>query len=911
MTTSLGKKLGPYEILSKIGEGGMGEVYRARDAKLNRDVAIKVLPAALAADKDRLARFEQEAEAVGALNHPNILVIYHIETQDGSPYIVSELLEGQTLRDRMNGTALSQRKALDLGLQIVRGLAAAHERRIVHRDIKPDNIFITNDGRVKILDFGLAKLSAEIFNDESQTEVATRKVKTDPGTVMGTIGYMSPEQLRGQNADARSDIFSFGAVFYEMLSGTRAFNRNSTAETISAILREDPPDLSTTNKMVSPSLERVVNRCLEKNPEQRFHSASDLAFAIESLSSIATNSGQTTTVPLSAVGEGFREKILNHSRFWMASTLILALVLFALGMFGVFRRSSRTEMSPVVRYDIPGVNKTALNLLRTPAVVLSPDGSTLAFLANSDGVNHLYVRKRDDTEIKMIPGTEGALDAAFSPDGQWIAFIADFTLKKVPLNGPAISLANNNNDPRGVTWIDNDTLVYAPAPTGGLFEISANGGAPSAITTVDEKKSERTHRWPQVLPGGKAIIFTVGTLDKPDDYESANIEAVIPATGERRLIVKGASMARYVPSGHLVFAHEGVLYAVAFDVDRLTVSGQPFAVLTGVAGDKTTGAVHFSVADDGTLAYVPGSVTTGIRTLVWVDKAGNQTPVNIPRGQLNDPRISPDGSKVALLQGSSGSGDVWIYEFARSTFTRFTFTTTNATPIWSADSKNIYYVSIAPVGAGDETTVFRRPADGSREAETILTVKGRKYLKAILPDGETALLDSQLQTITGSIMKIALKPDAQATPVVDNPQFNNFAAAVSSDGRWLAYQSNESGRPEIYVRDFAGGGGRWQISTSGGQEPHWAPDGRELYYRNSGYLIVVPIETQPTFQAGTPKNLFGEIYDLRSNTGETYDVDPRGGRFLLIRPPKEEVSSAQVRMVLNWSSELQRLVPVK
>jgi len=349
---------------------------------------------------------------------------------------------------------------------------------------------------------------------------------------------------------------------------------------------------------------------------------------------------------------------------------------------------------------------------------------------------------------------------------------------------------------------------------------------------------------------------------------------------------------------------------VEFDVDRLTVRGQPLAVLTGVAGDRTTGAVHFSVADDGTLAYVPGSATTGTRGLVWVDKGGNQTPVNIPRGQLSDLQISPDGSRVAVLQGSSGSGDVWIYEFARATFTRLTFTNTNATPVWSADGKNIYYVSII-VGARDQTTIFRRPADGSHEAEALLTMNGRQYLKAILRDGETVFLDSELQTITGSIIKITLKPGAQATPVVSTPQFNHFAGAVSSDGRWLAYQSNESGRPEIYVRDLSEGGGHWQISTGGGQEPHWSLDGRELYYRNNGSLIVVPIETQTSFQAGTPKNLFGDVYDLRSNTGETYDVDPRGGRFLLMRPPKEEVSSAQVRMVLNWSSEIQRLVPVK
>jgi serine/threonine protein kinase/Tol biopolymer transport system component len=911
MTIAVGTKLGRYEIRSKIGEGGMGEVYRALDPKIGREVAIKVLPSALSADQDRLARFEQEAQTAGALNHPNILVIHHIDTHDGSPYIVSEMLEGETLRERMSGVALSQRKAIDYALQIANGLAAAHEKGIVHRDLKPENIFVTKDGRVKILDFGLAKLTGAAGSAQSQTDVPTRRVNTDPGTVMGTVGYMSPEQLRGENADARSDIFSFGTVFYEMLSGKRPFHRNSMPETMSAILKEDPPDLCTTNKTVSPALERLVHHCLEKNPEERFHSARDLAFAIESVSGTATNSGPTISTTLSPLADRFREKRVSASRFWMASTVILALALFALAIFAAFRRSSRTEILPVVRYDVPALNKTTLNLLRTPAVALSPDGSTLAFLANSDGVNRLYLRKRDDTEIKMIPGTEGALDAAFSPDGQWIAFIADFTLKKVPLNGPVVSLANNKDDPRGVGWINNDTLVYAPGPTGSLFEISANGGTPRAITTVDEKKNERTHRWPQALPGGKAILFTVGTLDKPDDYESANIEAVILATGERRLIVKGASMAHYVPSGHLIFAREGVLYAVAFDVDSLTVRGQPIAVLTGVAGDKTTGAVHFSVADDGTLAYVPGSATTGIRTLVWVDIGGNQTPINVPRGQLNDLRISPDGSRVALLQGSSGSGDVWIYEFARSTFTRFTFTNTNATPIWSADSKNIYYVSITQVGAGDQTTIFRKPADGSHEAETILTMNGRQYLKAILRDGDTALLDSELQTTTGSISKITLKPGAQVTPVVSSPQFNHFAAAVSADGRWLAYQSNESGRPEIYVRDFAEGGGRWQISTGGGQEPHWSSDGRELYYRNSGSLMVVPIETQPSFQAGTPKNLFGEVYDLRSNTGETYEVDPRGGRFLLIRPPKEEVSSAQVKVVLNWFSELRRVVPAK
>ncbi len=901
-TISPNTTIAQYTIVFKIGEGGMGEVYRARDTKLGRDVAIKVLPASLSENTERLNRFEQEAQAAGALNHPNILVIHHIGVHDGAPYIVSELLEGETLRERMNGTAMTQRKAIDYALQIARGLAAAHEKGIVHRDIKPDNIFVTNDGRVKILDFGLAKLTAAITASESQTDVPTRKVNTDPGTVMGTVGYMSPEQLRGQITDARSDIFSFGAVFYEMLSGKRAFQRNSMAETMSAILKEDPPDLSTTNAAISPALERVVQHSLEKAPEQRFHSASDLAFAIEALSGSSIDSDARTTALSTAVGRTKR-KVLNISRLWVIISAILTLGLIGLAAFVVLR-PTHNEPLPVVRFDVAPLNKTGLSLIRYPALTMSPDGSRLAFLANSDGVTRLYVRRRDDNEIKVIAGTEGALDASFSADGQWIAFVADFTLKKVPLNGPVVSMTRVG-DTRGVSWLTDDSLVYTPEATGGVFQISANGGEARAITKVDETKKERTHRWPQALPGGKAVLFTVGSLDKPDDYDNANVEAVVLATGERKLIIQGASVARYVPTGHLIFARAGVLYAVGFDVDRLTVNGKPVPLLVGVAGDKTTGAVHFSISNDGTLAYLPGSSTAGGRSLTWVDKKGNSTAINVPPSQFNDVRISPDASRVALIQGSSMSGDVWVYDFARETLTRLTFNTINATPVWSADSKYIYYVSVN--SGADETTILRRPADGSQDTEKVVTITHQAYLKAILPDGETALLDAQRQTADANIFTVLLKPDATPTALI-NTQFDEFGAAASPDGRWLAYQSNESGRPEIYVRELVGSGGRWPISTGGGEEPRWSPDGKELYYRVNNQLIVVQVETGSSFHASTPGGLFNEVYDLRSNSGETYDVDPRGGRFLMIRPAKEDAST-QIRIVVNWFEELRRLVP--
>ncbi|HSE20797.1 MAG TPA: hypothetical protein VLB68_04040, partial [Pyrinomonadaceae bacterium] len=611
----------------------------------------------------------------------------------------------------------------------------------------------------------------------------------------------------------------------------------------------------------------------------------------------------TSTLPVTIVDRPKHSR-LSGSKIWMITAGVLAAALIGLALFSLLRSASIVT-SPVVRFDVAPSNKTGLSMIRYPAVTLSPDGSTLAFLANSDGVTRLYVRRRDDTEVRMIPGTERALDATFSADGQWIAFVADFTLKKVPLNGPVVSLTKVA-DSRGVAWMADDSLVYTPDATGGVFQISSNGGEPRAVTKVDESKRERSHRWPQALPGGKAVLFTVGTIDKPDDYDASNIEAVILATGERKVILQGASVARYVPTGHLVFARDGVIYGVGFDVNGLTVSGKPVPLLVGVAGDKTTGAVHFAVSNDGTLAYLPGSSTSGMRNLTWVDKKGNQTPINIPPAQFNDVRISPDGSRIAVLQGSSMSGDVWVYDVARATLTRLTFTATNSTPVWSADGKYIYYASTDSSGS----TILRKPADGSRDSEKIVSLNHQAFLKGILPDGQTALLDTSRQTADANVATVLLKPDAKSIALVNTP-FNEYAAAASPDGRWLAYQSNESGKPEIYVRELAGSGARWPISTGGGEEPRWSANGKALYYRVDGQLMAVLIDTRSSFQvSSTPVRLFNEVYDLRSNSGQTYDVDTRGDRFLMIKPPKED-NSAQIRIVVNWFEELRKLVPTK
>jgi Tol biopolymer transport system component/tRNA A-37 threonylcarbamoyl transferase component Bud32 len=905
-TISPNTTLAHYLIISRIGAGGMGEVYRARDPRLDREVAIKMLPKHYSSDSDRLQRFEQEARATSALNHPNILTVYDIGTYEGSPYIVAELLSGEELREQLNDGTMSQRNAIDYAHQIAQGLAAAHEKGITHRDLKPENLFVTTDGRVKILDFGLAKLRPQ-RDQVVSSEIATEKQITDPGTVMGTVGYMSPAQVRGQIADHRSDIFSFGSILYEMLSGKRAFQRETAAETMTAILKEEPQELSETNTQISLPLEKVLRRCLQKKPEQRFHSAHDLAFALEALSTLSGSQREIVTSPVGIPTTRGARLFANARLAWIVVAGLLLGFLAALPFAIAHFRQAPPGSPPIVRYDIPGPAKTTLGLVRWPAIALSPDGSTVAFVATAEGVNRLYIRRRDETEVNPLPGTEGAADPVFSPNGRWIAFVADFTIKKVSLDG-SVTAVMKVGDARGMSWLNDDTLIYTPEAVGGLFRISANGGDPQPVSKLDESKKERTHRWPQVLPSEKAVLFTVGTLDSPDSYERSNIEAVILATGERRVVLQGATMARYVPTGHLVFARGGGLNAVGFDPETLTTQGVPEPILQGVAGDETTGATHFSIADDGTLAYVPGGPAANLRRLFWADRSGNLQPINIPPAQYNDVRISPDGSRAVFLMGSSGSGDVWVYDFARATSTRLTFNVANASPVWSADSKSIYYTEIRTTG--NVSTLLRKPADGSREAETVASLKDSAYIKAIKSDGTLAIFDYQMNTNSGDVVELPLEPNAQITRLL-NTSFNEYAAALSADGRWLAYQSNESGRPEIFVRDLSASGGRFPISTDGGEEPRWSSDGRELYYRKSGSFMSVAVEFGPTLHAGAPKELFKGVYDLRSNSGVTYDVDPKHSRFLMIRRSDDINAPSQARVVLNWFNELRRIAPMK
>src|SRR5256714_5981342 len=677
-----------YTIVSKIGEGGMGEVYRARDTKLGRDVAIKVLPAAFSENCERLRRFEQEARAAGALNHPNILVIHHIGIHDGAPYIVSELLEGETLRERMAGEALPQRKAIDYGLQIAKGLAAAHEKGIVHRDIKPDNVFITDDGRVKILDFGLAKLTA-IDGAQSQTEVPTRKVNTDPGTVMGTMGYMSPEQLKGQPADHRSDIFSFGAILYEMLPGKRAFRGESMAETMSVILREDPPDLSETNKTVSPALERLVRHCLEKNPSERFHSARDLAFTIESFSGSATISGQTATMPAiteSSTAVGLSRWLGNVRVAWIVAAVFLVALVTALVALLYFRQPS--SPSQIIRFSIPLPKGTNTGGESAPVIALSPDGHRLVFSTeDAAGKRQLWLRPLDSFAAQPLTGTEGAAYSFWSPDGRYIAFFADNKLTKLDIGSGVIETIcqTGRGAGRGGDWNRQGVILFNNGNEAGLSRVNAAGGKPEAVSELDAAHGERIHLFPSFLPDGKHYLFEntggddrgiyVGSLDSKDR------KLLIPLGTD----VANSTQAVWAPPGFILYAlNRNTLLAQAFDPDRLELKGEPFRVAENVLYTVNLKA-RFTVSGNGVLAFVQGGEADTVQ-LTWRDRLGKQVGITGSPDLWTSFKLSPDERSAALSREEPNRlHALWILDLVKGTTSRFVADGDNFSPVWSPD----------------------------------------------------------------------------------------------------------------------------------------------------------------------------------------------------------------------------------
>ena len=880
-----GTRFGPYEISGTIGAGGMGEVYRARDAKLQRDVAIKVLPALFATDPDRLARFDREAQTLASLNHPHVAQIYGV--LENPPALVMEFVDGEDLAQRLEHSALPLDEALSIARQIAEALEAAHERGIVHRDLKPANVKVTPDGSVKVLDFGLAKAMsdsvAQGLSPAASPTFTSPALLTQAGVILGSAAYMAPEQARGKIVDRRADIWAFGCVLYEMLCGARPFEGETVTDVLSAILSREP-DWTRLPATTPAACQSLLRRCLDKDPRRRLRDIGEARVMLEQ--------------PMEA-----RPAPARPALAWLVPVLGTLTVLLGVAVVVLVARGRSHGSDPatreITRYDVQLPANASVNIVFRPAVSVSADGSAFAFVGATGGITRIYVRRRGEVTPRAIAGSEGGTTPGLSPDGRWVAFFADGMVRKAGIDGGVVALGASR-DVRGITWLDASTLVLTADSAAALSSMSAMGGEVHPVTTL--ASGERTHRWPSILAGGKAVLFTVGTLDKPDTYDQANIEAVMVATGERRVLVKGASMARACGNSHLVYSRGSSLYSVPFDPERLQVTGPAVEILQGVERDSSTGAAHFDCSAEGTLAFVPGSTQGDLHQLTWMDREGHSQPVSLPPGPHQEARVSPDGSRIALLSGTSGNGDVWIYDVRAGTFTRLTFNGTSAAPIWSADGRTVYYTTFD--GAGARSTIMRKVADGSREAESLRSVDGRAYLASVDEAGQTAILDSIIAASDrGDILRLSFAADSKPEQLVAS-KFNEYASNVSPDGQWVAYQSDDTGRPEVYVLGLAGKGPRRQVTSTGGEEPHWSRDGRELYFKTANRLMAVPIAEGPSLRAGNARPLFDGIYNSGIESGRSYDLDPRTGRFLLVLPFRESLSTGLVRVVLNWDADL-------
>ena len=874
-----GTKLGRYEIRAKIGEGGMGEVYRARDEKLNRDVAIKVLPAAFSQNRDRLRRFEREAQAAGALNHPNILAVYDVGTHDDAPYVVSELLEGESLKDRLNGGAISQRKATDYAVQISRGLAAAHEKGIVHRDLKPDNLFVTKDDRIKILDFGLAKLIEPASEAIAQTDIATRKVHTDPGTVMGSVGYMSPEQVRGRQVDHRSDIFSFGTVLYEMLSGQRAFRGESAVETLNAILKDEPRELTTTNGNITLPMERVVWHCLEKTTERRFQSATDVAFALESLSGVSSGFTQTT-IPSTPVPE------TNHERLiWIGAVALLFVVAMALAVIGL--RRTPTDVNAVRFPIVIPEGSIPYADVETHNMSVSPEGRYLAFVAFSAGQRVLWVRPLGALTAQALPGTEGAYSVFWSPDSRNLAFFADGKLKRIEVSGKSLQTVCSlpvAGDASG-TWGSEGTILFSEDWDGNIYRVPATSGTPSLLV---ENKSRSARRWIHFLPDGRRFLF----YKYHENQNNAGIYAGSLDSSEiRQVAPMPPTRAQYVTGGYLLYPRDGSLVARPFDEKNLRFAGEPTVVVERLPYFDKTGWADFSASENGVLAYMTEFPKT---RLVWLDRTGRETGQIGAPGDYLQLRLSPDGQKAALRINDPRtiSGDLWIQDLMRDTRTRFVSgATDDSDPAWSPDGRLTYFSCCE-----DESTLHIKDSGDTGKGQ--LPIKDQRFISPQdwSRDGRFIIY----QKDQSELWVLPLSGNGKPYAFIQT-QSSDPSARFSPDGQWVAFVSEETGRQEVYVTRFEKPGEKWRISTEGGNLPRWRRDGRELFYlMTDGRVMAVLIKPGTEFDAGSPTPLF-----KADPLSRDYDVTADAQRFLFIASaPGTQLLPFAV--ALNWTTELNR-----
>jgi tRNA A-37 threonylcarbamoyl transferase component Bud32 len=902
MPIPAGTKLGPYEVLSAIGAGGMGEVYKARDTRLDRIVAIKVLPTHLADRSELRERFEREAKTIASLNHPHICVLHDIGQQDGIDYLVMEYLEGETLAQRLQKGALPLEQVLQYAIEIADALDKAHRKGITHRDLKPGNVMLTKSG-TKLLDFGLAKLKQEVAPALPDSQLPTMKsTVTAEGTILGTLQYMAPEQVEGKQdeIDARTDIFAFGAVVYEMATGKKAFEGKTSASVMAAILKDEPPAMSSLQPVTPPALDRVVKTCMAKEPDERWQTAGDLC---RELKWIAEGGSQIKLVP-TAAAKGART-LWSRPLILGLGALLFGAVIASLATWNL----KPTPPGPISRTVInlpPGQQLAGLD--SGVAVALSPDGTHLAYVARQGGTQQIYLRAMDSLEARPVPGTEGAVSPFFSPDGQWVGFFSSGKLKKVSVNGGAALTLGDASFPLGASWAGQGMIAFARTISGVLQQVSDAGG-PSQPLTPHEKGAV-SQRWPEFLPGGKAVLFAAGP--STTNWVNAQVTVLSVGTGERRNLIQGGMYPRYAASGHLVYAQGGSLMAVPFDSQRLTVMGAAVPVAEGVLESQSNGAAQYSLSATGSLVYVPGGIQASQRRLVWVNRNGAELPLAAPAHAYRGPRLSPDGRRVAVAIEERET-QIWLYDLSRETLTRLTFDgIANYNPAWTPDGKRIAFQS----SKEGRLNLFWQLVDGSGGLERLITSEYNNAPNSWSPDGQL-LAFIQVDPTTGYDIWVLRMGDPstgsgqvrKAQPFLQTP-FNEGAPRFSSDGRWLAYTSDESGRNEIYVQPYPGPGGKSQISTDGGTEPVWNPNGRELFYRSGDKMMAVEIATQPGFAAGKARMLFEGQYVPTPATFPNYDVSPDGQRFLMLKPVEQaQAGVTQINVVLNWFEELKQKVP--
>jgi len=872
-------RLGPYEILSKLGEGGMGEVYRARDSKLKRDVAIKVLPEAFARDPERLARFEREAEVLATLNHPNIAAVYGFEESSEGNGIVLELVEGPTLADRIEGlrakgSGLPIDEVLAIARQIVDAMIAAHEKGIIHRDLKPANIKITPEGKVKVLDFGLAKASdprasGSGLNVTALPTITSPAMMTGVGVVLGTAAYMSPEQARGRAVDARADIWAFGALLYEILTGRRAFPGDDVTETIANIVKSEP-DWNALPAETSVAVRALLRRCLQKDPERRLRHIADARFNLE----------DAETLQLSVPRPSVAARVLP----WILAACAVAAAAASWIVLGRATREQTTRQVTRLESGLPDGVELFISSARTIAV--SPDGRRLAYIGIRSGSRQIFVRSFDQAEATPLRGSDGVTSCFFSPDGKSMGLVtAAGVLKTISLaDSLSTTVAEDVDFARGAAWLPSDRIVFGRS-SGGLWQVSHAGGAASQLTRADAAKRETTHSWPIATPDGKALLFSVFAGDQ------WHIDALVLATGERSTVVQRALVPMLVADGHLFFYRDGAVLAASFDMERLRVTGDAVRLVDGLAiGEGDAPLIDLSAS--GVMVYPS---TSAVSRMVWVSRTGVEESMNdVPRSYAW-PRLSPDGTRV-VVQASG----LWIQDLARSTFMRVPSKDAQSTgyPIWAPDGRRFVVRAASGLTMHD--------ADGSGRSEVIPGTSSFDYPGAIAPDNDTLIMLRASQDTSFDIYALSLREPGKLRPILRTPAYEG-GARLSPDGKWLSYVSNESGQYEVYVRPFAGPDRRWPVSTDGGTQAVWNPNGRELFYRNGNKMMAVDVTATPDLKLSTPHLLFEQRYAFSAGiTIANYDVSRDGQRFLMV---KNEAGAGRLNVVLNAFAELPKDSP--